>query len=261
MNRTTAYLKLAGAGRLGEDRVRLLEAIDRHGSIARAGEELGLGYRAAWDAVRMLNNLFAAPLVTAKIGGRAGGGASLTAEGQAALQTLHHIQEELAVAMTRLDRRLTDNAAIHLEPWSHVMRTSARNALRGVITAVVEGAVNSEIALAVSPDVEIVAIVSRASVEWLGLLPGRPAVALIQASSVILFAGQAPPRTTARNALSGTVAAVEEGAVNSEVVVELAEGKTLVASVTRRSAVDLDLQPGVRVTALIKASHVILAVE
>src|SRR5580658_8987555 len=128
MTGTAAYLKLAGAGRLGEDRVRLLDAIDRHGSIARAGEELGLGYRAAWDAVRTLNNLFAAPLVTAKIGGRSGGGASLTAEGQVALQTLRHIREELAAAMTRLDRRLADGAAIHFEPWSHIMRTSARNA-------------------------------------------------------------------------------------------------------------------------------------
>jgi molybdate transport system regulatory protein len=57
------------------------------------------------------------------------------------------------------------------------------------------------------------------------------------------------------------VAAVDEGAVNSEVVVDLAEGKTLVATITRQSAHDLDLRPGAPVTALVKASQVILAVE
>jgi molybdate transport system regulatory protein len=254
-----AYLKLAGAGRLGEDRVRLLEAIERHGTITAAGAELGLGYRAAWDAVRTLNNLFAAPLVTARVGGRVGGGASLTPEGRAALRALRHIRDELSVAMARLDRRLADET--HLEPWSHVMRTSARNALRGVIAHVAEGAVNSEVSLDVSPTLTIVAIVSRPSVEILGLAPGKAAVALIQASDVILAAGGEAPRTSARNALGGVVAAVDDGAVNSEVVVDLAEGKSLVATVTRRSAGDLDLSPGAPVTALIKASQVILAVE
>jgi molybdate transport system regulatory protein len=259
MSRSAAYLKLAGAGRLGEDRVRLLEAIDRHGSITAAGAEVGLTYRAAWDAVRALNNLFAAPLVTARAGGRVGGGASLTPEGQIALRSLRHIRDELAVAMTRLDRHLVDET--HLEPWSHVMRTSARNALRGVISHIAEGAVNSEVSLEVSPALAIVAIISRPSVEILGLAAGKPAVALIQASDVILAAGGEAPRTSARNALAGVVAAVDEGAVNSEVVVDLAEGKTLVATITRRSAGDLDLSPGAPVTALVKASQVILAVE
>lgn len=261
MTGTAAYLKLAGAGRLGEDRVRLLDAIDRHGSIAAAGAEVGLGYRAAWDAVRALNNHFAMPLVTARVGGRAGGGASLTPEGHAALRTLRHIHDELAVAMARLSRRLADDSDLHLEPWSHVMRTSARNALRGVVAEIAEGAVNSEVSLQISPTLSIVAIISRPSVEILGLAPGKAATALIQASDVILAAGAEAPRTSARNALSGVVAAVDEGAVNSEVVIDLAEGKTLVATVTRCSARDLDLRPGAPVTALIKASQVILAVE
>jgi molybdate transport system regulatory protein len=259
MTRTDAYLKLAGAGRLGEDRVRLLDAIDRHGSIAAAGADLGLSYRAAWDAVRALNNHFSAPLVAARVGGRAGGGARLTAEGQAALQTLRHIEDELAAAMARLGRRLADD--VHLEPWGHVMRTSARNALRGLVAEITEGAVNSEVSLEVSPTLTIIAIVSRPSIEILGLAPGKPAVALIQASDIILAAGAETPRTSARNELRGVVAAVDEGAVNSEVVVDLAGGKTLVATITRQSAHDLDLRPGAPVTALVKASQVILAVE
>jgi len=141
------------------------------------------------------------------------------------------------------------------------MRTSARNAFRGVVTKLIPGAVNSEVVVEVSPGVEIVAIVTRASAEALDLEVGAEAVALAQENSVILMAGAEAPRTSARNALQGVVTVVEEGAVNCEIIVEIADSKTLAANITRASAQDLNLKPGDRVTALIKASHVILAVE
>ena len=53
----------------------------------------------------------------------------------------------------------------------------------------------------------------------------------------------------------------EDGAVNSEISVDIGGGKTLIATVTLGSAEALDLAPGVEVTALVKAPHVILAVE
>jgi molybdate transport system regulatory protein len=41
-----------GAGRaLGPGKVRLLEAIDRTGSISEAGRELGMSYKRAWELV------------------------------------------------------------------------------------------------------------------------------------------------------------------------------------------------------------------
>ncbi len=66
-------------------------------------------------------------------------------------------------------------------------------------------------------------------------------------------------KTSARNQLAGTVTAVRPGAVNDEVELALAGGTTLVAIVTHASAVALDLKPRAAATALIKASHVLLA--
>ena len=68
-------------------------------------------------------------------------------------------------------------------------------------------------------------------------------------------------RTSARNALTGVVVAHETGAVNDEVTLELAPGKQLVAIITRSSAEELGLAVGETATALIKSSHVILAVD
>jgi molybdate transport system regulatory protein len=258
-----ASLRLGAAPRAAEDRVRLLEAIDGAGSITAAALALGLSFRSTWDAVQALNNLFPRPLVAARPGGRTGGVAGLTPDGHAVLKTLRHIQAEIALTVERLERRLAEepDAAVLNETWSLVMRTSARNALRGVITAVTHGAVDTEVSLRIHEAVEIVAIISKRSAEDLQLAPGVEAIALIKASFVILAQGEGPYRTSARNALVGTVTSVEEGAVNSEVMVELADGKSLAAIVTRRSAEDLDFKLGDRVTALIKAPHVILAVE
>jgi molybdate transport system regulatory protein len=263
MDYTPASLRLGGVAKVGEDRLRLLEAIASEGSIAAAGQKMGLGYRATWDAVQALNNLFPTPLVHARAGGRAGGAAGLTAEGGAALRTLRHVQAEIGLAMTRLARRLEEDPDAHAiaTPWSFVMRTSARNALKGRITTVTDGVVNAEVIVDIGQGLEVVATITRRSVEDLGLAPGMEVVALIKASSVILIAGDQPVRVSARNRLAGTVVAIEPGAVSTEVVLELADGKTLVAMVTRDGAEDVGLQVGDRATALIKASHVILAVE
>jgi len=67
-------------------------------------------------------------------------------------------------------------------------------------------------------------------------------------------------KTSARNKLTGKVARCHEGAINTEVIIELNGGKTLAATITNESAHELNLKPETQVTALIKASNVILAV-
>jgi molybdenum-dependent DNA-binding transcriptional regulator ModE len=63
---------------LGDTRIRLLEAIDRYGSISQAAKAVPLSYKAAWDAVDAMNNLAEAPLVERSVGGKHGAPASPT---------------------------------------------------------------------------------------------------------------------------------------------------------------------------------------
>jgi molybdate transport system regulatory protein len=67
-------------------------------------------------------------------------------------------------------------------------------------------------------------------------------------------------RLSARNQLSGVVASVTPGAVNAEVVIDIDGGASVAAIITQASLKNLDLAPGVRATALFKASSVILGV-
>lgn len=68
-------------------------------------------------------------------------------------------------------------------------------------------------------------------------------------------------RLSARNVLKGKVKSVTQGAVNSEVIVELSGGGEVVAIITKRSAEDLELVPGRDVYAVIKATNVMIAVD
>ncbi len=65
----------------------------------------------------------------------------------------------------------------------------------------------------------------------------------------------------ARNALKGRVKQVEQGAVNSEVTVELPGGQEIVSIITKKSAADLGLVKGKEVYAVIKASSVMIGVD
>jgi molybdate transport system regulatory protein len=257
------FLRRGHTGQVGAERMALLAAIRDKGSISAAAKTVGLSYKGAWDAVQALNNLFAHPLVIAHAGGRAGGAAEVTPQGHSVIAAFHLLEAELAKAIDLVERRLGRSS---LPPptallWSLSMKTSARNALHGVVTAVIDGAVNAEVTVRIGEGQDLVAVVTRGAVAELGLVPGRRTIALIKSSFVILSAGATPPRTSARNALSGRVIHREDGVVNSEIVLELEAGKTLTATVTHESAEALGLVAGEPAVALIKASHIILAVE
>jgi len=70
---------------IGPGKAELLERIDRCGSIAAAGREMGMSYKRAWDLVGTLNAMFREPLVDSTRGGPGGGGAVLTGTGRAVL--------------------------------------------------------------------------------------------------------------------------------------------------------------------------------
>ena len=65
-------------------------------------------------------------------------------------------------------------------------------------------------------------------------------------------------KISARNQLSGTVTRVNEGAAIANVEIDV-NGQRLVSSITVEAARELGLKEGVKVTAIVKASDVILA--
>jgi molybdopterin-binding protein len=66
---------------------------------------------------------------------------------------------------------------------------------------------------------------------------------------------------SARNVLKGKVKKVTGGAVNSEIILEVAGGVEMVSIITKSSAERLGLKPGKEVYAIVKASNVMIGID
>lgn len=248
---------------LGKGRVQLLGLIAEHGSITKAAKAMGMSYKAAWEAVEMMNNLSDAPLVTRVRGGAGGGETRLTDYGHELVRMFRAFQDEHGRFLSSLSQRLqrVDSAETQMRRFG--MRTSARNQLWGRVDFIQCGAVNSEVTLETDGGVKVVASITNESVKNLDLKEGKAACALIKASFVILAPADAAGglRTSARNRFTGRVSKCTTGTVNGEVTVDVGGNHAITATVTNESIRALELAVGKQVHALVKASHVILAVN
>ena len=66
------------------------------------------------------------------------------------------------------------------------MKLSARNILKGKVTKITPGAVNSEVILELPGGTQVVSIITKESAENLGLAIGKTAYAVVKASSVMI---------------------------------------------------------------------------
>lgn len=257
---------------MGAQRVALLEAIERHGSIARAAKAVALGYKAAWEAVDDMNNLAAQPLVVRSSGGARGGGTTLTPYARRLIAFYRALEAEHQAAVARVQHWLThsagddpqgphDVAAFQqlLRRWG--MQSSARNQWAGRVMAVQAGGLEAQVRVEIAPGVEIVGGMTQESAQRLRLQPASEVLVLVKSSSVMLTLDNAA-QLSARNRLPGTVMRVLRGPVGAEVVLQLDGGghHHIVAAITDDSVQRLGLRVGQRATAFFKASSVLLAV-
>ena len=62
----------------GLGRVKMLEAIQKNGSILAAAKDLGMSYRALWGRIKATEERLGKSLLKRNIGGKSGGGSELT---------------------------------------------------------------------------------------------------------------------------------------------------------------------------------------
>ncbi|MCO7626511.1 TOBE domain-containing protein [Pseudomonas fluorescens] len=205
-------------------RIALLQHIAEQGSITRAAKSAGLSYKAAWDAIDELNNLAQKPLVERAVGGKGGGGARLSSEGERVLRLYQKLQALQAQVLEAAED------ASDLDLLGRLMlRTSARNQLHGKVMAIEGQGRNDLIRLELAEGLWINAQITHDSTVHLELQPGTEVVALIKAGWLdVLAAEQAA--TSGHNLLSGIIEAIfdaEDGP--SEVRIALPNGQTLCA--------------------------------
>lgn len=113
-----AHLKLQGNFKVDADggtflegsRVRLLEAIDELGSIAKAARDVPLSYKTAWDAINSMTALAGQPVVVRTIGGAGGGGSHLTEYGRRLVAFYRALESDYQTALVELAGHVGDPA-------------------------------------------------------------------------------------------------------------------------------------------------------
>ncbi|MBE0495178.1 MAG: TOBE domain-containing protein [Campylobacterales bacterium] len=244
---------------LGRGRIELLEQIRLTGSIHAAAKGMKMSYKAAWDAVDAMNNLSDAPLVERVSGGKGGGGTFLTPKGEALIKAFHTIEEkhQQFLDLFSKDNETMEEMILVLDRVA--LRLSARNQLLGVVTSIKADAVRAEIELTVKGFDKLYSSITLQSFETLGIGIHDKAIAIIKASSVLIFK-EKPDDASYENKLQGTIIDLVEGATHTEVIVELESKSTIAATVSNLTCKALALEEGQKVFACIEASNVILGV-
>jgi len=255
----------AGPGlSIGDTRVRLLEEIERLGSINQAARAARLSYRGAWEAIESLNKLAPQPLVSSSTGGRHGGGTRLTDYGRRVVAMYRALEEEYQASVVRVAGRLGQDGPADVGDFRRLLhrravKSSARNRYAGRVTGLREGSVDYQVGLAIAPGIEILALMTKASAENLGLAVGAEACAFVKASAVAI-ATERRLRRAALNELWGEVAAVKIGSDKCEVTLALPGGHSITAAVTPERCVrEGCLRIGQAACAQFEAADVLLA--
>jgi len=245
---------------LGGDRIALLEKINELGSINSAAKAVGISYKTAWHLVDMVNNLSEKPLVDRVAGGKNGGGTVLTKEGKKVIEQFRVVQEEHRRFLDNLEERLGDSDLYQLLRRIS-MKISARNVFSGTIEKITRGAVNAEVTLLISANTRITSIITNGAVDNLSLKEGLTAYAIIKSSSIIIGSDLEGSKISARNIMSGKISKIIEGPVSSEVDVDVDGGNVISATITHGSSEKLAIKEGDQVSAIFKASSVIIGIS
>lgn len=251
---------------LSESRIRLLEAIDRCGSLNRAAREVPLSYKAAWEALDTMNRLAPEPLVERLTGGRGGGGTRLTGYARQLVRLHRAMESSQQDILDRIGPVPDDADAPTLRGLIRRlgMRTSARNQFATRVTALSErgGLVDVRLQLgdaeAAASGPTLLATITPESAELLGMAPGREVWALVKAPAVRLAVRPARRPPPGRNQLAGRVAQLRPGATRTAVTLDLdlGDGESIHAAVDPDVAAGL--QPGDAAWAVFDGDQVVL---
>jgi len=198
---------------------QLLRAIREHGSLNGAANALGRSYSRSQQRVVELEDAFG-QLVERQRGGSGGGGSSLTETAESLLVEFDRLEAEFAglteveetvlrgrvverdgelgtvetgaglvraiVPPTAEEVRLAvraDAITLHAPGSVPETETSARNQFRGEVREVRSGDALARVMLDIGADTDLTVLVTRTSIDTLGLEPGTPVVASFKATA------------------------------------------------------------------------------
>ncbi len=208
-----------------DKRLDVLRRVALGDSISQAAREVGISYKAAWQAIDTLTNLSGVALVERTVGGSGGGGARITPQGVQLLS----LADALALARAQV---MTAFGAGAVRLGGLGMRTSMRNqlpcrVLRCDLATPADPMV--QVLLQTPGGAQLVSSVTAESADLLALVPGLAVLVMCKATAVSVVFGspeewEPAPSGEANCVLTGVVQRLASGIARDEVVLALAGG-------------------------------------
>jgi len=137
------------------------------------------------------------------------------------------------------------------------MKISARNQLVGVVEFIQQGKVNSEIYVKLNCGYTIISVITNNAVKNLDLKIEDKVITIFKSSAVLLTT-DLTLNISARNKLQGVIENLYLGEVSSEISIDIGNGDKVVSVITANSLKSLKLKLGSSVSAIIKATDVMI---
>jgi molybdate transport system regulatory protein len=170
------WIEYKGKPVLGKGGAEILEQIERQESISKAAKKLGMSYRYVWSYLQKIEKIMGEPIIKTYRGGKSGGGgAQLTKLGKSLLEEYRRVESYVGEV-------LSDS-----EYWEAVgLKISARNRLKGKVTAVEKGDVTAKVKIEITTPTIVTALISCEAVEDLNIKVGDEVEAVIKATEVMV---------------------------------------------------------------------------
>jgi len=104
--RSKIWIEAGGEPVFGRGRRFLLEAINSHGSINRAAQEVDVSYRKAWGHIKAMEERLGVKLVDRQTGGKNGGGAVLTTDARKFLKKYEALEKGIQELVDKRFRKV-----------------------------------------------------------------------------------------------------------------------------------------------------------
>jgi len=137
------------------------------------------------------------------------------------------------------------------------MKISARNQLIGHVDLIQQGKVNSEVYIKLNSGYTMVSVITNDAVKDLKLQCGDSVIAFFK-SSCVLVTTDITLNISARNKFQGTIMNMQVGEINAVLHINIGNTDTIVSVITLNSVRALNIKMGMSVSAIIKASDVMI---
>jgi len=155
--------------------IRLLETIEKTGSLNAACKKLKTSYRYEWGELKKAKENLGQPLVMSNTGGQKGGQTILTAFGKKIL-TQNKLRNNAMETLTKN------------EDFWQVMSTklSARNQIPGKIKEIKKDGVAAKIIIEVTEPITVTSVITSDAADFLELKKGMEVKAVVKATEVMI---------------------------------------------------------------------------